>query len=303
MAQRPICTGSNEKKTSQGSCADKRCLYPEICPQMEVDHGKQRALLKRLRGIEGIKKVFVASGIRYDLLFADRKQGIPYLREVVRHHISGQMKVAPEHTQDHVLNRMGKPGWESFFNSGSCSPLTKAAGREQYLTYYLIAAHPGCTEQDMRELKRFVSRKLEINPEQVQIFTPTPSTYSSLMYYTGWIHSLEKTFRGKGPDEESAPENIVLREKGGDAGAGQEEILPMSALWTGLIAVLAALAASGAWMFSGRNRDVVSKVTTLNPQGEAGTALVVYHPGKSDFQDRCFRALRRAWLPTAGEWR
>ncbi|MFN2240807.1 MAG: YgiQ family radical SAM protein, partial [Anaerolineae bacterium] len=99
-----------EKKLARGSCADKRCLYPEICPQMDVDHGQQVALLRRLRQIEGVKKVFVASGIRYDLVLADQKHGARYLRDVVRHHTSGQMKVAPEHTQDHVLQRMGKPG-------------------------------------------------------------------------------------------------------------------------------------------------------------------------------------------------
>jgi uncharacterized radical SAM protein YgiQ len=174
-----------EKKTAHGSCPDKRCLYPELCPQMEVDHSKQLALLGRLRQIEGVRKVFVASGIRYDLVLADQEHGLPYLREVVRHHTSGQMKVAPEHTQDRVLRRMGKPGgavllqFRDLFNR-----LTRAARKEQYLTYYLIAAHPGCTEGDMRALKRYASRHLKINPRQVQIFTPTPSTYSSLMYYT-----------------------------------------------------------------------------------------------------------------------
>jgi uncharacterized radical SAM protein YgiQ len=174
-----------EKKVARGSCADKRCLYPEICPQMDVDHGKQVALLRRLRQIDGVKKVFVASGIRYDLVLADQKHGAPYLRDVVRHHTSGQMKVAPEHTQDAVLHRMGKPGAAVLVRFRDLfTGLTRAARKEQYLTYYLIAAHPGCTEKDMRALKRFASRDLKINPRQVQIFTPTPSTYSSLMYYT-----------------------------------------------------------------------------------------------------------------------
>jgi len=173
------------KKTTQGSCADKRCLYPEICPQMAVDHGKQRALLQRLRAIEGVKKVFVASGVRYDLVLADQKNGRAYLRDLVRHHTSGQMKVAPEHTQDRILRRMGKPGTAVLLRFRDLfTRLTKEARKEQYLTYYLIAAHPGCTERDMRDLKRFASRQLQINPRQVQIFTPTPSTYSSLMYYT-----------------------------------------------------------------------------------------------------------------------
>ena len=192
------------KKTAQGVCADKRCLYPEICPQMAVDHGRQRALLKRLRGIEGIKKVFVASGIRYDLVLADQQNGRPYLRDAVRHHTSGQMKVAPEHTQGHVLRRMGKPGVKPLLQFRDLFfRLTKETCRNQFLTYYMIAAHPGCTEGDMAELERFASRQLKISPRQVQIFTPTPSTYSSLMYYTEmdpWTREklfVEKDLAGK----------------------------------------------------------------------------------------------------------
>jgi uncharacterized radical SAM protein YgiQ len=174
-----------EKKLAQGSCAGKRCLYPEICPQLTVDHGKQLALLRQLRKIEGVKKVFVASGLRYDLVLADEEHGLPYLSEVVQHHTSGQMKIAPEHTQDHILRRMGKPGTGVLLRFRDLFyKLTKAASKKQFLTYYLIAAHPGCTERDMQALKRFASRHLKINPEQVQIFTPTPSTYSSLMYHT-----------------------------------------------------------------------------------------------------------------------
>ena len=174
-----------KKKLSRGACADRRCLTPEICPQLEVDHSQQLALLRRLREIAGVKKVFVASGIRYDLVLADQKYGVPYLRDVVRRHTSGQMKVAPEHTQDHVLRRMGKPPAGVLLQFRDLfTTLTKAARKEQYLTYYLIAAHPGCTDRDMQALKRFAGRHLKINPRQVQIFTPTPSTYSSLMYYT-----------------------------------------------------------------------------------------------------------------------
>ena len=173
------------KKTSQGSCEDRRCLYPELCPQLEVDHSLQMALLKRLRGVKGVKKVFVASGIRHDLVLADRKQGLPYLRDVVKHHTSGQMKVAPEHTEGHVLRRMGKPGGSSLLQFRDLFyKMTRDVHKNQFLTYYLIAAHPGCTEEDMHALRQFTHRHLRIRPEQVQIFTPTPSTYSSLMYHT-----------------------------------------------------------------------------------------------------------------------
>jgi radical SAM superfamily enzyme YgiQ (UPF0313 family) len=107
------------------------------------------------------------------------------LQAVVEHHTSGQLKIAPEHTEDAVLDKMGKPGKSSLeaFKT-TFDQMNQRTGKAQFLTYYMIAAHPGCTEQDMQKLKYFVSRKLRLNPEQVQVFTPTPSTYSSLMYYT-----------------------------------------------------------------------------------------------------------------------
>jgi uncharacterized radical SAM protein YgiQ len=174
-----------KKKLTHGTCVKKRCTFPEICPLLKVDHQPQVKMLKQLRRLPGIKKVFVASGIRYDLVLADESSGREYLCEVIKHHVSGQMKVAPEHTEERVLRLMGKPGKKSLEKFKSLfDQISMEAGKQQYLTYYLIAAHPGCSEQDMADLKRFTSRKLKINPEQVQIFTPTPSTYSSLMYYT-----------------------------------------------------------------------------------------------------------------------
>ena len=173
------------KKLKSGSCPRKRCLYPEVCPVLKIDHRPQIELLKKIRRIPGVKKVFVASGIRYDMLLADQVSGRHYLREVVEHHVSGQLKVAPEHTEDAVLAHMGKPGKASLVAFKTLfDQLSSQAGKDQYMTYYMIAAHPGCTEQEMHALRRFVSHKLKLHPEQVQIFTPTPSTYSSLMYYT-----------------------------------------------------------------------------------------------------------------------
>lgn len=173
------------KKLEQGSCEHKRCLYPRVCGSLPVDHSRQVRLLRALRQIEGVKKVFIGSGIRYDLILDDERHGDAYLREVVRHHVSGQLKVAPEHTEDRVLSKMGKPGNKSLLAfKRRFDALSQETGRSQYLTYYLIAAHPGCSEADMKRMRAFISRELEINPEQVQIFTPTPSTYSSLMYYT-----------------------------------------------------------------------------------------------------------------------
>jgi uncharacterized radical SAM protein YgiQ len=174
-----------QKKLERGVCTRKRCLYPDICPLLKVDHRPQLELLRRVRKIKGVKKAFVSSGIRYDMLLKDQACGMQYLEEVVEHHVSGQLKIAPEHTEDAVLAHMGKPGKASLLAfKEKFDQLSRQAGKEQYLTYYMIAAHPGCTEQEMLHLRRFVSQKLKLHPEQVQVFTPTPSTYSTLMYYT-----------------------------------------------------------------------------------------------------------------------
>lgn len=173
------------KKLKHGACKDKRCLYPQTCPALKLDHSKQISLLKKLKSIPNIKKIFIASGIRYDLILDDKDCGNAYLEEIIKDHISGQMKIAPEHTEDKVLSYMGKQGktiLKEFKNR--FYKINDRLGKKQFLTYYLIAAHPGCDEKDMFDLKRFASAELKVNPEQVQIFTPTPSTYSTLMYYT-----------------------------------------------------------------------------------------------------------------------
>jgi uncharacterized radical SAM protein YgiQ len=173
------------KKMTKGICSDKRCLFPKVCDHLPVQHQSQVRLLKKLRQLPGIKKVFVASGIRCDLVLADRKYGDRYLKELVRHHVSGQLKVAPEHSEPEVLEKMGKPEIDLLLKfKDRFYRFTREAGKKQFLTYYLIAAHPGCTMDHMLKLRQFVSRQLKVRPEQVQIFTPTPSTYSNLMYWT-----------------------------------------------------------------------------------------------------------------------
>lgn len=173
------------KKLKLGACSDKRCLYPQKCPALKIDHSKQIELLKKLKKIDKIKKIFIASGIRYDMILDDSKCGQFYLEEIVKDHVSGQMKIAPEHTEDKVLSLMGKQGKAPLKEfKDRFYKINQKLGMKQFLTYYLIAAHPGCDERDMLDLKRFASAELKVNPEQVQIFTPTPSTYSTLMYYT-----------------------------------------------------------------------------------------------------------------------
>jgi uncharacterized radical SAM protein YgiQ len=192
------------RKLREGACADRRCLYPEVCPALPVDHSEHLNLLRRLRRLPGVKKVFLGSGLRYDLLLHDEAHGEAYLEEVVRHHVSGQMKVAPEHVEPHVLRAMGKPGPESLLKFRErFLEATERVGLPQFLTYYVVAAHPGCTEADMRRMREFAVNELGLLPEQVQVFTPTPSTYASLMYYTemdpytGERLFVEKGLRGK----------------------------------------------------------------------------------------------------------
>ena len=174
------------KKLKLGTCDHQRCVdASHLCKSMKVDHSRNINLLRQVRQVDGVRKAFVASGVRYDLINADKKHGYEYLKEMVKHHISGQMKVAPEHTQQHVLELMGKPGKQELVDFKHLyDKLNKEEGKNQFLTYYLIAAHPGCDEKDMHELKRFTRDELQMNPEQAQVFTPTPGTYSAVMYYT-----------------------------------------------------------------------------------------------------------------------
>lgn len=162
----------------------RRCLFPTPCNNLQLDHANNLDLLQRAKQVKGIKKIFIASGIRYDLILADCNNGTNYLKEVLKDHTSGQLKIAPEHTNSHILTLMGKPLKEKLLEFQQLFEKINKGNQKQYLTYYFIAAYPGSHKKDMLELKSFCSRNLQIRPEQVQIFTPTPSTYATLMYYT-----------------------------------------------------------------------------------------------------------------------
>jgi uncharacterized radical SAM protein YgiQ len=199
-----------DKKMISGPCSNKHCLFPSVCHSLKVNHHRQMNLLKSMRTLKGIKKVFVASGIRYDLIFAD-KNGEKYLNDIVQHHVSGQMKIAPEHTITKVLSLMGKPAksqlvkFKELFDS-----LNEHAGKKQFLTYYFIAAHPGCTEEDMRSCGDFSRQVLKHRPQQVQIFTPTPSTWSACMYYTETNpYTGERIFVEKNPQKKEAQKKTM----------------------------------------------------------------------------------------------
>ncbi len=170
--------------TDRGACPDKNCLTPTVCRQLVHGHQRQIRLLRKIRRLPGIKQVFIGSGIRHDLVLADRRNGSAYLEEILRHHVSGQMKIAPEHCRAHLLTLMGKPDATVFTEFVSrFNRLTARLDKKQFLTCYFIAAYPGCTMADMKALKRFVREHLDFKPQQAQIFTPSPSTPATLMYY------------------------------------------------------------------------------------------------------------------------
>ena len=175
-----------EKNFGSSPCSNKPCLYPAVCSNLQPDHRAQIRLLARIRKMKHIKNVFVASGLRYDLVLADTRSGEEYLKQILKYHTSGQLKVAPEHSEDDVLHLMGKPAnkrldeFKKLFDQ-----LNRKTGKKQYLTYYFIAAHPGCNMKHMHDLKKYALKQLQLKPEQVQIFTPSPSIYSTLMFYTG----------------------------------------------------------------------------------------------------------------------
>ena len=171
------------KQVKYGMCAQKRCLAPTPCPNIDADHSDYLALLRKLRNIPGVKKVFVRSGIRYDYMLEDKNQ--EFFAELVKYHISGQLKVAPEHCIDSVLDYMGKPHigvYEKFMDQ--YRRLNDRYSKEQYIVPYLMSSHPGSTLQDAVALAEYLNSKGR-QPEQVQDFYPTPGTISTCMYYTG----------------------------------------------------------------------------------------------------------------------
>ncbi|BBE31914.1 UPF0313 protein [Tepiditoga spiralis] len=173
------------KKIEHGACKNKRCIGIKTCNLLKPNHSKYIELLKKARKIKGIKKIFVASGIRLDLIFEDKIYGMDFLKELINHHISGRMKIAPEHASKKVLNLMNKPDFsitEKFIET--FKKLNKESGKKQFFSAYIIAAHPGSTLEDEKYLKKRLNKSFGFTPNQVQIFTPTPSTKSTTMYYT-----------------------------------------------------------------------------------------------------------------------
>lgn len=174
---------SCDKQLTKGVCMNRQCLFPKPCPNLKVDHSDYIKLLRELRALPGVKKVFIRSGIRFDYCMCDSDD--TFINELCKYHISGQLRVAPEHISDNVLNKMGKPSndvYEGFLKR--YQRINKKTGKEQFVVPYLMSSHPGSTMKEAIELAEYI-RDLGYMPEQVQDFYPTPSTLSTCMYYTG----------------------------------------------------------------------------------------------------------------------
>ena len=196
------------QQAQNGLCKNKKCLAPSPCKQLKVDHKDYLSLLRKLRQVEGVKKVFIRSGIRFDYLMADND--LSFFRELVQHHVSGQLKVAPEHCSAGVLRAMGKPDIATYLAfKKRFNRLTEECGKPQFLVPYLMSSHPGSTIQDAIELACFL-KKEKMHPEQVQDFYPTPGTVSTCMYYTGLDpYSLEKVYVARNREEKAAQRALL----------------------------------------------------------------------------------------------
>lgn len=196
--RRPSC----DKQLTKGVCRNRQCLFPTPCKNLIADHKDYVALLRELRALPKVKKVFVRSGVRFDYVLADPDK--TFLRELAQYHVSGQLRVAPEHVSDEVLKYMGKPShqvYQQFLKEFEKE--NKRTGRQQYAIPYFMSSHPGCTIKEAVKLAEYV-RDLGFTPEQVQDFYPTPSTLSTCMYYTG-IHPItgEKVYVPRNPHEKA----------------------------------------------------------------------------------------------------
>lgn len=194
----PSCKGQEDR----GLCKGKKCLAPSPCKNLIADQSEYLDILRAVRELAKIKKVFIRSGIRFDYLLEDKNED--FFKELVKHHVSGQLKVAPEHCSASVLDKMGKPHIEAYMKFAKrYFELSKSVGKEQYIVPYLMSSHPGCTLDDAVELALFI-KKQKLHPEQVQDFYPTPGTISTAMFYTELDpYTLEKVYVAKNPHDKA----------------------------------------------------------------------------------------------------
>ena len=202
--RQPAC----EKQLKSGVCPTKQCLFPTPCKNLIADHSDYVSLLRKLRAIPGVKRVFIRSGIRFDYLLQDKDDS--FFRELVEHHVSGQLKVAPEHICDAVLSLMGKPKnavYERFLEK--YEKLNRELGKKQYVVPYLMSSHPGSTLKEAIALAEYLHAH-HLNPEQVSDFYPTPSTISTVMYYTGLDpRTMEPVYVATNPHEKAMQRALI----------------------------------------------------------------------------------------------
>ena len=195
---------SCKKQLKSGVCKNKQCLWPQPCKNLDTDHSEYLQLLRKLRELPKVKKVFVRSGIRFDYIMADKDKNSTFFKELVKHHISGQLKVAPEHISDKVLSYMGKPEncvYEKFIEK--YYKLNESEGKNQFVVPYLMSSHPGSDLNEAIKLAEYL-RDIGYNPQQVQDFYPTPSTMSTVMYYTGVDpRTMKEVYTPKNPHEKA----------------------------------------------------------------------------------------------------
>lgn len=201
----PSCAHQEQR----GLCKGKKCLAPKPCSQLIADHKEYLDILRTVRELPGIKKVFIRSGIRFDYVLEDESE--EFFKELVKYHVSGQLKVAPEHCSATVLDKMGKPHIEAYIKFAKrYFELSKSAGKEQYLVPYLMSSHPGSTLNDAIELALFIKQQ-KLHPEQVQDFYPTPGTISTAMFYTGLDpYTMKEVYSAKSP-KDKAMQRALLR--------------------------------------------------------------------------------------------
>lgn len=202
--RKPSC----QKQLKYGTCMHRKCLYPKPCPNLEVDHSDYLELLRKLRNLPGVKKVFVRSGIRFDYLLADPDK--TFLKELCQYHISGQLRVAPEHIRDSVLSKMGKPE-VSVYNRfvSEFDKMNHELGLEQYNVPYLMSSHPGSTLKDAIALAEYLN-KHHLSPQQVSDFYPTPGTISTCMYYTGLDpETMKPVYVARNPHEKAMQRALI----------------------------------------------------------------------------------------------
>ncbi len=200
---------SCEKQKEQGVCAGRLCLTPRPCPSLQADHSDYLKLLRELRQLPGVKKVFIRSGLRYDYMLLEKNDA--FLEELCRHHVSGQLKVAPEHSSPKVLALMGKPNIDAFDDfARRYKEISAKVGKEQYLVPYLMSSHPGSTLKDAIDLALFLKAR-RMRPEQVQDFYPTPGTISTAMFYTGFDPYTMKAVYVPRTAEEKRKQRLLLQ--------------------------------------------------------------------------------------------